>query len=331
MCCRADPESAAALRCCRYRESEVQVLTNASRMTERSCVVMVCWALLSTLVVSESSAQVRRINAPYFPDSVRASEAAVFWFGRVDAARNYTDVRIAYTSTEVWVRLQSFDQWLWLDDAASRTPASLETWDAATVMIDTNGGALDAPSSTSYRFVGGARLVAAAHRLPGSLYGQRHVVEPGAVAELHHRDELAWRCAEQQRTRSRLGDYVSDSLREPRSVRAAGRRHSLAHRSGGIRPGLAVRYGIGPGMARPLRARSAELLGTARIRAATSADAADPPGSETHTLRHGLNGVVVSDAMVGGSSTCGEGLDFFNQWGSANHAHSTRARRPEPG
>ncbi|HVG85108.1 MAG TPA: hypothetical protein VM820_11335, partial [Vicinamibacterales bacterium] len=64
-------------------------------------------------------------------------------FGRVDAARNYTDVRIAYTSTEVCVRLQTFDQWLWLDDAASRTAASVETWDAATVVIDASAGALN--------------------------------------------------------------------------------------------------------------------------------------------------------------------------------------------
>ena len=33
--------------------------------------------------------------------------------------------------------------------------------------------------------------------------------------------------------------------------------------------------------------------------------------------------MVVRDAMVGGGSTCGEGLDFFSQWGAANHAHST--------
>jgi len=31
----------------------------------------------------------------------------------------------------------------------------------------------------------------------------------------------------------------------------------------------------------------------------------------------------VSDAMVGGGSTCGEGLDFFNEWGAATYAHST--------
>ena len=68
--------------------------------------------------------------------------------------RNYTDVRIAYTNTEVWVRLSTFDQWLWLDEAASRTPESLVSWDAATLVIDTNGSAHGTPSSSSFRFVG---------------------------------------------------------------------------------------------------------------------------------------------------------------------------------
>ena len=48
-----------------------------------------------------------------------------------------------------------------------------------------------------------------------------------------------------------------------------------------------------------------------------------PPATETYTIRHGLDGVVVTDAMVGGGSTCAEGVDFFNNWGSLNHSHST--------
>jgi hypothetical protein len=48
-----------------------------------------------------------------------------------------------------------------------------------------------------------------------------------------------------------------------------------------------------------------------------------PPGAQTYTIRHGLDGAVVTDAMVGGGATCAEGLNFFNQWGSYNHAHST--------
>jgi hypothetical protein len=44
--------------------------------------------------------------------------------------------------------------------------------------------------------------------------------------------------------------------------------------------------------------------------------------TQTYTVRHGLNGVVTNDAMVGGGSTCGTG-DYFNIWGAHNYAGST--------
>src|SRR3954469_2443630 len=49
-----------------------------------------------------------RINAPFFPADVRYGEAAISWFGQVDASKNYTDVRVAYTSSELWVTLSIF-------------------------------------------------------------------------------------------------------------------------------------------------------------------------------------------------------------------------------
>jgi hypothetical protein len=101
-----------------------------------------------------SAASMRRVNAPYFADTARFSEAAVFWFGQVGSSQNYTDVRVAYTSQELWINLETFDQWLWEDDSSSRTSASLEQWDAATLLIDTGNAPGSAPAPSSYRFVG---------------------------------------------------------------------------------------------------------------------------------------------------------------------------------
>jgi hypothetical protein len=286
-------------------------------------VVAACCACLSTLVVSEASAQARRINAPYFPDNVRASEAAVFWFGRVDAARNYTDVRIAYTNTEVWVRLQTFDQWLWLDDAASRTPASLETWDAATVVIDTNAGALDPPSSTSYRFVG--ELSSWRPRTDYQAAYMGNGTSWSLAPSLSFTTETGWR-----------GDALNNGGPDRGWVITFRIPFSSLGLSGAPAAGTLWRIGA------QVHDRDSQS-GTASAQAWPEGFGPDQPsswaqlafglrpqltlpipaGSETHTLRDGLNGVVVSDAMVGGGSTCAEGLDFFNQWGSANHAHST--------
>ena len=49
---------------------------------------------------------------------------------------------------------------------------------------------------------------------------------------------------------------------------------------------------------------------------------AGAPSNGDLRVRHGLDGVVVTDAMVGGIDVRG-GVDFFNNWGSLNHSHST--------
>src|SRR5689334_5406765 len=116
--------------------------------------VWVIAALVTCAGVQSAQADVRRINAPHLADPVPFPEAAIAWFGRVDATHNYTDVRVAYTNTELWVSLSIFDQWVWEDDAASRTPASLEQWDAVTMLIDRGSVTGAAPAATSYRFVG---------------------------------------------------------------------------------------------------------------------------------------------------------------------------------
>ena len=38
----------------------------------------------------------RRVNAPLFDNDVRFAEMAVFWYGAVQRADNYTDVRVGY-------------------------------------------------------------------------------------------------------------------------------------------------------------------------------------------------------------------------------------------
>ena len=51
-----------------------------------------------------------------------------------------------------------------------------------------------------------------------------------------------------------------------------------------------------------------------------------PPSAlpvETVVVRQGLDGALVPDADVGGGSVCGEGLDFWSEWGQANYAGET--------
>lgn len=271
---------------------------------------------------AEADAQVRRVNAPHFPDTLRPAEAAVFWFGRVDPARNYTDVRIAYTNTEVWVRLSTFDQWLWLDEAATRTPESLETWDAATVVIDTNGTSQGAPSASAFRFVGELGSwrprtdYQAAYTGTGTSWNR---------VPLAFTTETVWRGDAPNNAGADRGwvitfriPFASLGLAGPPAAGTIWRLGAQVHdRDSLATPAVSEMWPDGFGRERT------ESWGQLGFGLRPQPVLPAPPGAETHIIRHGLNGLVVRDAMVGGGSTCGEGLDFFSQWGAANHARST--------
>ncbi len=282
--------------------------------------LIVLCALVVSLTAMPAAAQTRRVNAPYFPDGVRSSESAVFWFGRVDPSQNYTDVRIAYTDDELWVRLAIFDQWLWLDDAASRTPASLVTWDAATLVLDTGSGG-SAPAGTSYRFVGELSSFRprtdyqAAYRGTGTAWGT-----PAALSFV---TETGWRGDALNNSGPDRGwnitfriPFSSLGLVGPPASGTTWRLGVQVH-DRDSQTGTAVSDKFWPETFAVDQPSSWGQLGFGL----RPAGPASPSGS-TVTIRHGLDGAVVRDGMVGGGSTCAEGVDFFRSWGSLNYARS---------
>ncbi|MBL8055751.1 MAG: hypothetical protein JNK29_03590, partial [Anaerolineales bacterium] len=100
----------------------------------------------------------RVVNARYLPGLVgaggnldRVSEMAIFWFGRVTASENYTDVRVGYTDTELVVYLAVFDRLLWYDTA--HVTANLEAWDGATLYLGLDAAGSNAPAASTYKLV----------------------------------------------------------------------------------------------------------------------------------------------------------------------------------
>jgi len=301
----------------------MEVLTSAARIAAKTCAAMALGAALLTPFVPEASAQVRRVNAPYFPETVRAAEAAVFWFGRVDATRNYTDVRVAYTSTEIWIRLSTFDQWLWVDEAASRTPDSLESWDAATVVLDTAVLPQSSPSATSYRFTGELSSWRPRTDYQAAWVGTgtawSHAPALGFTTETFWRGDAANNSGPDRGwvITFRI-PFSSLGLAGPPADGTVWRLGTQVHdRDAQGVPAFSEQWPEAFGRDVP------NTWGYLAFGLRADATVPAPSGSVTHTIRHGLDGAVVTDAMVGGGSTCAEGLDFFTQWGAANHAHST--------
>jgi hypothetical protein len=97
----------------------------------------------------------RRINTPYFDIGnvvdERFSEMAVAWFGRVTPTENYTDIRVGYNDSNLYVYLAVFDRRLWYDETPS--VGDLQQWDAATLYLRLNGNTGDTIDLNSYQFV----------------------------------------------------------------------------------------------------------------------------------------------------------------------------------
>lgn len=283
--------------------------------------------LLTCLVFGAlpSAAPVRRVNAPHFTDAVRFSEAAVLWFGQVDSSHTYADVRVAYTDQELWINLEIFDRWLWEDDSASRTAASLEQWDAAAVMVETGGTPGSAPSPSAYRFVGELNWwrpradYQAAYRGTGAAWALAPAVP--------FTTETGWRGnAPNDTTEDRgwvITFHVPFSSLGLSSSPPAGAvwRLGLQVYDKDVASQPAVASAAWPEtFAREQPATWGQLAFGSRPNPAHAA----PPSAVTYTIRHKLNGMTVKDAMVGGGATCGSGLaEFFAQWGAANYAQST--------
>jgi len=126
-----------------------------------------------------------RINAPYFSGSIRFEQTAIAWFGKVSPSQNYTDLRVGFNDTGLYVYSASFDRALWFDE--NPAPDRLTQWDAITLLLDTSGG--NSLSASSWRFV---------TQLYGEPSAQRRAVYRGSAngwqaASVPFQAEPGWR------------------------------------------------------------------------------------------------------------------------------------------
>lgn len=255
-----------------------------------------------------------RVNVPHFAvadvDS-KFGELAIFWFGKVTPDQNYADVRIGHNDAELYIYLAIFDRRIWYNPTPSA--ATLNAWDAVTLYLDTEpGAALDA---SSYRFVAqfgedSSPAYRASYRASGGNW---------ASASIPFTTRPGWRG-------DRLNDDTDDrgwamAFRIPfSSLGLSGRpsgdnlwRMALVLHDRDSRAGPPLADQIWPPEA---NLAAPTTWGTLRF----GMPSYTPPATanqQTFTIRHGLRGVVVPDAAVGGGSICGDGLDFWSEWGNS--------------
>jgi hypothetical protein len=256
------------------------------------------------------------VNVPYFADEIEIEQGAIFWFGRVKGEENYSDIRFAYNSEELFIQLNIFDRFLWYD--TSPDPQNLEGWDAATLYLDTGGNTGSSPGRSAYRFTGqlnwweNRAAFQAAYR--GSDMGWQPFTQPYTTATSYRGDapnnmdaDRGWRVT------FRI-PFTSLGFSGPPPE---GTEWGVAIRmfDRDDQAGTPIPPKTWPGEANLGRPSTWGRLSFGLPQ--YSPPDTNPAGSTT--IRQGLNGGRIIDGQVGGSTTCGRGLEVFSEWGEKNY------------
>ncbi|HLF27886.1 MAG TPA: DNRLRE domain-containing protein [Anaerolineae bacterium] len=274
------------------------------------------------LIMTQTSS--RRVNVPYFDvaniGQSKFSETAIFWFGRIGASDNYADVRLGYNNAELYVYVAAFDRRLWYD--TSPAPGDLTNWDAVTLYLDRDGNVGGAPDTDAYRFDAQfnwweARTnYQAAYKGNGSAWATANLpLTTGAGwkgdAPNNNTDDRGWAMTFRV-------PFTSLGLSGP-PAQGTLWGLALALHDRDDSGGAPISDKTWP---ESLDANRQSTWGQLRFGLPTYT----PPSAastQVTTIRHKLDGAVVTDAAVGGYSVCGNGLDYWTEWGNANYGGDT--------
>lgn len=257
----------------------------------------------------------RRVNAPHFA-SVIFSQTAIFWFGRITQTENYADVRVGYTNSELYVNVTAFDKRLWYDTTPSAS--DFESWDAVTLYLNTTGNSGSTPSTSAYRFKAQLNWWESRTNYQASYRGNGSGWTTTAIP---FTTSTGWRGNAPNDNSDDRGWVVTFQIpfsslgvaSPPASQSIWGMALALHDRDDAT--GTPITDKVWP-------ENSTSLVPSTWGQVVFGLPTYTPPTTPvgTVTIRQGLNGTAVSDAAVGGGATCGDGLDYWTQWGQANYA-----------
>ncbi|HEX9373506.1 MAG TPA: DNRLRE domain-containing protein, partial [Roseiflexaceae bacterium] len=238
-------------------------------------------------------------------------------FGQVTPAENYTDVRVGYSDAELYIYTAVFDRRLWY--TATPSPQNLAAWDAVTLYLDTSAQTPAAPAASSYQVV--------AQLNGGGSQDSYRAVYGG--------NGSGWAATSVQFTT--LPGWRGNALNDDVDDRGWAMNFHIPFKSLGMSgppaPGAVWRLAVAlhdrdslagppnPDTIWPEAMHADRPDGWGQLAFGLPSYTAPATSSRgTSTIRQGLDGATVADAAVGGGSVCGDGLDFWTQWGVANYA-----------
>jgi hypothetical protein len=240
------------------------------------------------------------------------TEMAVFWFGKVTANENYSDVRIGYTETHLSIYIANFDRLLWYDTTPSA--AEIPDWDSvALYLLPANTVTLQ----TNQTF-----------RLSASL-------APNEVNRNLYQSAARWdgsQWATENITFATVSGWRGDGINTADDDNGWNIKFSIPFQSlnltGKPVDGTIWRMGImvydrdyltGKTFAPKTWPPSFSPDSPAQWGNLSFRFPISTPKNGTEegklTIVEGQNGIIVEDASVGGHSTCGDGTNFWTEWG----------------
>jgi hypothetical protein len=247
-------------------------------------------------------------------------EAAIFWFGKVTPAENYADVRIGYFQSSLWIWVSVIDRRLWYDE--SPTPEELTKWDSASLFLNVDGNGDIFTLDNTYRF--DAQLNWWEDRSNWQA-GYQASDEGWSIIPIDFDTHTNWWSFsapnEDADARAWLVEYIipftSLGLSSPPPEGTEWRLGLQLHDRDDF-AGTPIQDKVWPASIIPDQPIT---WGTIHygLPGYTPPQALNP---QTYTIRNGLNGLLVTDGMVGGDTVCGDGLDYWSEWGNKSYPGS---------
>ena len=271
---------------------------------------------LSKPSAKATSPLIRRVNIPYFNSAVPFNQTAIFWFGDVTPTDTYTDVRMGYNSSELYISLDIVDQYLWYD--TNKAAPDVNKGDNASVYLYTGANANSVLDQYSFEFQAAAK--------PNKTWSKYQKAYTGSGT--------TWTAANLPFTV--VTGWQGHGFNGPQDSGWSVTYHIPFSSLGLSGPPtqstpwkLAVQvHNQDNAAATPLPDKWWPEWGSDTNPAGWGdlifglPTYIPPPATTTKTyiIRNGLNGQVVTDGMVGGSLSCGNrGLNRWTQWGTQTY------------
>ncbi len=255
------------------------------------------------------------VNVPGFAGAPPMNQMAITWFGRVTPDENYVDIRLGYSPDALVVHIAIIDRRLWCSEKASA--ANIAMGDSLELFLNTNSQPAGALPATSYRFTGQLGL----WDCPESWTAYQGDGSAWQVRSLAFTASTGWR-----------GNVPNDDVDDRGWTADLSIPFSSLGLAGAPAAGTIWKAGLivhdrNDSAGRVLSQKSWPD-GFASDQPASWANLSfglpvytAPSAAQTGvvTVRNQLNGVTVTDGQVGGGAVCGEGLDFWTQWGQTSY------------